>query len=957
MRKWAGKILVPAVMLGIAAVQSFGVDAGRVLRWYIQETADSSLVAASSAKDSLPVGRDSVASPGDSLTEYGDSLSPADSVLRAKLDSIRFRTDSLFIDSVRAKIDSFGYDYIDSSCLARLDSLEKLYAEPPFDPRDTIVIPDSLEFKDPFKYRYYYAIKDTGILRQTRDSLLAIPDSVELAKLDSLWIKDSTEVAQWRFNVWYGSLSRKERKKYDYEQALPGKIARMDSIMNRKDSIKAYKDSVKESTPRILETYILPDSLQYKRIVLWKHVPKTNDVRLETLDTTYNYHFFDYPFYKEDVEVSYLGVVGSPVQNYNYFKRREEENVGFYSPLQVYSYTPSTLLQYNTKTPYTELAYWGTLLTTSTKEESNVKILTTQNITPNLNINLEYHRYGGKGLLQNESTDNRTAVVATNYAGKRYLMHAGYIYNKVGRTENGGAMDQTEEFNWIKDTTVTDVREIDVRLSEAKSLVKKHTFFLDQSFRIPFSSLSGRKERKAEKAYKDSLMQFGDSTEIAEYLEYEKAAEAAKAAADTVYKNVTSAYFGHSSEFSSFRRVYNDNIASGDSKGRDLYRDFYYNPTKSFDSLRVMRLENRIYMRLQPWKADGIVSRIDAGIGDKLLGYYDFTPDTYLGAKSNVIRNSLYAYAGVQGQYRKYLRWDAEGQYTFLGHELNDFSINANVDLNFYPFRRYRTSPLNIYARFSTSLKEPDYYEEHIHTNHFVWDNDFRKVSRTKVEAGVSIPRFGFSADVGYALLSNNIYYDTLAIVRQNSAPMSVISASLREDFTIWKFHFENRALLQFSSNEEVMPLPLLALNLRYYFQFNVVKNVMQMQVGANAFFTTRWHAPAYNPALGVFHNQKEAKYGNCPYIDAFINIQWKRACIFLKVVNVNMGWPMDKTDYFSAHHYIKPVRAFKFGIFWPFYTKPATKAAGSAGGAKSGGLSGGPGGRAGMNSRLDSSF
>ena len=45
----------------------------------------------------------------------------------------------------------------------------------------------------------------------------------------------------------------------------------------------------------------------------------------------------------------------------------------------------------------------------------------------------------------------------------------------------------------------------------------------------------------------------------------------------------------------------------------------------------------------------------------------------------------------------------------------------------------------------------------------------------------------------------NNIYYDTLGIARQNSKPMSVMSASLRKDFQVGKMHFENRALFQLS--------------------------------------------------------------------------------------------------------------------------------------------------------------
>ena len=50
-----------------------------------------------------------------------------------------------------------------------------------------------------------------------------------------------------------------------------------------------------------------------------------------------------------------------------------------------------------------------------------------------------------------------------------------------------------------------------------------------------------------------------------------------------------------------------------------------------------------------------------------------------------------------------------------------------------------------------------------------------------------------------------------------------------------------------------MLPLPYLSANLRWYFQFTVVKNVMEMQVGANAWYMTNWYMPAYNPATGAF--------------------------------------------------------------------------------------------------------
>ena len=816
-------------------------------------------------------------------------------------------------------------------------------------PRDTIRIPDSLEFKDPFFFKYYIAIKDSTTRRQVRDSLMQAGDTLELMKLDSLYIKDSTEVAIAKFNAWYNSLSRMERKKYDYEQALPAKIAKVTKRIEAKDSLKAVKDSIIAATPRILETFAVADSLQYKRIIVWKHDRKFHDVNIQKFDTTYNYHFNDYPFFKEDVNTTWLGVSGSPEQSFNFFKREDIDNAIFYTPLQRYSYTAESLLNYNSKTPHTELAYWGTLFANQDKEESNIKILTTQNITPELNITLEYTRFGGNGLLKREDTNNRNVVMATNYMGKRYLMHAGYIYNKVERSENGGIVDNF----WIRDTTV-DAREIDVHLKDAKNSLRKNTLYLDQTYRIPFSFLKDLKNwkvRKAEAAVRDSIMNSGDSLAIEALLAKEADEEAFK---DTVSfdKDITSAFIGHSTEYSVYRKMYKDNIATSDKVGRDFYGDrFYLNPTRSADSLRVMKFENKVFIRLQPWKADGIISKLDVGIGDKLCNYYSFRPTDYIQGNTNIMLNSLYMYAGARGQYKKYLNWDADGRYTFLGYELNDFGINANVAVSFYPFRRDRKSPLTLKGHFETSLKEPDYYDQHLYTNHYMWDNNFGKISTTKVEAFLNIPRWELDASFGYALLSNNIYYDTQGMVQQNTKPLSVMTATLSKNFKVWKLHFDNQALFQLSSDQSVLPLPMLALNLRYYLQFDVVKKVMQMQIGAHGRFTTKWYAPAYNPVLGVFHNQDLHEYGNCPYIDAFVNIQWKRASIFVKFINVNMGWPNKSADYFSASGYIASQRALKFGIHWPFYIQPG-RGKSSTGGAGKGHTGGGglslPGGLSG---------
>ena len=897
MKSFISKIWVPALLVLLAAAQSFGIDAGRSVG--LRRLTDSLMT--DRQNDS------SVMLPVDSL--FADSLS----------------TDSLFTDSLST--DSLG-----------VDTTVVLTA------RDTIVVPDSLKDTDPFFYKYYIAVKDSLTRIQVRDSLMQAGDTLELMKLDSLYVKDSTEVAIAKHEAWYASLSRKERKKYDTKMALPGLIAESRRKLEIKDSIRAHKDSIIEATPRVLETFAFPDSMHYKRIVTWKHdrdFHNMNELRDQWTDTSYNYNFYDYPFMKKDVGATWLGVAGSPTEVYNYFKRETNQDAIFFTPYQIWTFTTETLPNYNTKTPYTELAYWGTLFANQEKEESNIKVLTTQNITPELNMTLQYTNFSGRGMLRREDLSYRTLAMATNYTGKKYLMHAGYIYNRIVKSENGGITD----LSMIRDTTV-DAREIDVYLKEAGSTIRTNTAYLDQSYRIPFNfieKLKGRKDRLAEEARRDSIMTYGDSAAIAE-LKAREEAQLAAAAQDTtaIQTDITSAFIGHSSEFAVFRRSYNDNIATSDSYGREFFNDrFYLNPTTSKDSMRVMRLDNKVFIRLQPWKSDGIVSKLDVGIGDKLLNIYSFRPEGYLTGPTNVIQNSLYVYAGANGQYDKYLKWNASGKYNFLGHEINDFSIKANAAISIYPFRKDRKSPMTLNAHFETNLTEPNYYDQHLYTNHFVWNNSFSKISTTKVEGSLAIPRWKMDASFGYALLSNNIYYDGEGIVRQNTDPMSIISATLRKDFTLWKFHLDNRILFQYSSKADIVPLPMLALNLRYYLQFDVVKNVMQMQIGANGLYTTKWYAPAYNPVVGVFHNQHERQYGNCPYIDAFVNVQWKRVSLFVKVVNVNMGWPCKKADYFSADGYINTQRAFKFGISWPFWIFPG-KNGGSGTSMDRGGASGG---------------
>jgi len=864
MAKIWSDILVPLAVAGCLAAQTVGVEASRVSRLhsYFPKAV-----------------RDTVVIP--------DTV-----VKKPKIDTVLVEEE---------EFDLFG---------DVPDSLPKVFA------RDTMRVPDSLQYTNPFLYEWYVATKDSYTHRWVVDSLKAAGDSTVWPRIDSLYLADSTATAKAAWDKKWASMTKAERKRWTNENVkIPAMRRRQDSIRHRKDSLQHIKDSITQNTPRILETSYLPDSLQYKRLVTWKHDRYYNSISLFEWDTTYNYHFYDYPFMREDVGATWLGMPGSAAQTYNWFLRDKETSTSYFRPLETWTYTPDNLPQFNTKTPYTELEYYGNLFSNESLAADAFRVLTTQNILPALNVTAEMKRYGGAGILKNEHTDNRNYFVSGNYLGKKYLAHGGFIYNHGTRTESGGARDNY----WILDTLV-DVREVDVNLAAASNRFKKMTVFYDQSYRIPFDFIEKLRHR-------------GDTTWVP---------------SDTVNTNITTGYIGTSSEYSTYSKKYADNT---DQYLSQFYRDqFFINPNKSADSLRTMRLDNRIFLRFQPWKENAIISKIEGGVGNRFQTFYLQTPDDVLYKSSNHKWNSFYTYVGAEGLLGRYLQWDATGLINFAGAEAGDFFVKANAKFSFYPFRRDPSSPISLSAHFETRLQEPEFYEQHFYSNHFKWENDFSKVSTTRIQGRLDIPRWKLHAHVGYALLSNNIYYDTLAVARQNTVPMSVLSAGITKDFVFGPVHLENSALLQFSSNKEVVPLPLLALNLRWYVQLNIVDpKTLQMQIGANVRYNTLWYAPAYNPVAGVFHQQNEEQYGNTPIFDIFVNMQWKKCCIFIKMENAGKGWPMTAHDYFTAHHYIQAPAMFKVGISWPFYprlgaAKTLSARASSSLGGGSG--SGGGGGR-----------
>ena len=96
------------------------------------------------------------------------------------------------------------------------------------------------------------------------------------------------------------------------------------------------------------------------------------------------------------------------------------------------------------------------------------------------------------------------------------------------------------------------------------------------------------------------------------------------------------------------------------------------------------------------------------------------------------------------------------------------------------------------------------------------------------------------------------------------------------------------------------------------YLDFKLVK-VLSIQLGANLYYNTAYHAPYYEPATQQFQLQKDLKIGGYPLINAYVNFNLKQARFFVMAYNLSQKFV--EPNYFSLAHYPLNPMVVKMGI------------------------------------------
>jgi len=655
------------------------------------------------------------------------------------------------------------------------------------------------------------------------------------------------------------------------------------------DTRRMARDSARRADRRPLESYFFGSEVYVKEVFAWNASFDFNEVRVVRIDTMINNFQVNYPFFRPFVPndtgsaiQGNLGGVGVPL---NYFLRPHYYNFAFAQGWDGYNFFPGTVRFFNVKKPFTLFSYFtsGGI----SNYEEGFYITHAQNITPSTGFNIDYQSQGTRGFYAASRARVKNLSLAFNHTGKRYTVHAGYIYNTVQNRENGGIVSEASIIAEREELP----QNIRMRLTDARNKLKNNTFYLVQSYGVPLQRL---------------------------------------AAGENTIAGASSVFVGHSIQYTRWHKLYTDTRAGtiylyptptetdpDATEPREFYRDWFFNQYATRDSIGESQLANRAFIQIQPFDRDAIVGTINAGVGMDIDKYYMLRPHDFItGSRRPETNTSLLVYGSVDGSFRRYFDWNADLVFHPTGHKSGELEVGGEAAMSV--FVKDRPITLSGSARFTRCV--PVYWNERLVSNHFLWSNSFDKETESRVSARLAIPSWHLYIGGAHSVVTNKVYYDEHAHPVSHAGAVNVTGLYADKEFRFGGFCLKHRVLLQWSTQQEVIPVPLASAYLSYFFEFDVVKGALRARLGVDCRYNTRYYAPGWMPATAVFFNQREREVGEYPLIDVFVSAKWKRMRILIKSEHFNENMFGIPRDYFSLWRYPLNGRVLKVGFSWAFY-------------------------------------
>lgn len=552
---------------------------------------------------------------------------------------------------------------------------------------------------------------------------------------------------------------------------------------------------------------------------------------------------------------------------------------GFHS-LDWYAMGPDDIKYYQARTPYSNLYYAGQY---SGDAEQLFRVLHSQNIKKNFNVGASYNRIGANGLYQRQRGDVLNGTFWSWYTSpnKRYTLFANAIFNTLKAYENG-SITNTDIFG--NNNLSIDRMSQTVRLSTARQIYRKNTFFLKQMYFV------GRIDTLDQEITKKVL----PTNKITYTIRYDKDSYA-------------------------FQKNESDDHTVLPAGLNDLS---YTN-----DSTSVQHIQNEfIYSFFLRGKSKSVIKnelKIDAGIRHDFYNYTQLVgvppPQQYYSKYTKSFQNvTLLGSAGYRFSDRIDLNFDV--QQIFQGRQAGDFLYEAKS--NVMVSKNLGRIVLGGYIQ---NKSPEEIYDTH-YGNHFQWkDNNFKRTKTVNLSFKYINEKLGLEAGAEYFLITDYLYFlqanpsvDSLTIAPvQNTGNISLLKLTVGKKLTYGRFNLDSYIVYQKNSKPDIMLTPEFYTFNSLYLKQTFFK-VLKAEYGFDVRYNTKYTNYSYSPAVSQFYVGKMDKFDSYPIVDFWIRASLRKANIFLKYEYVNQG--LQSKGYYTVNRYPMPDRLFKVGLSWSFY-------------------------------------
>ena len=629
------------------------------------------------------------------------------------------------------------------------------------------------------------------------------------------------------------------------------------------------------------------ESTQTSKSYAWTLMEPLGLREESTIDTLlYNYYHKSVP---SGVSPAYAttGNLGAEGLNMLYFERKPMSDFFFKDALSAWMPNTSTLKFYNTRLPMTLLSYntGGSKATT----QDRLKADFSGNINKRAQIGAMIDYLYSIGSYNYQSVKDLTWGASGSYLGDRYEMQAYFYHYDMLNKENGGIVNDlyiTDPAEVQGGSTKVDTKTIPTNLSTAHSRVKGNNLFINNRYKVGYWD-----EEKD-----------GDSVISREYIP------------------VTSFVW---------TLKYNDDDhlfrSTADGENRNFFDNIYLNPSTTIDRTAYWSLSNTLGISL----LEGFNKYAKAGLSAFVthqIREYTLMADTLNRAialhpnlsplpqrmnsvPTGKIENLLWVGGQLTKQQGSLLKYNVTAKFGLLGPSIGDIDIYGDISARFKLFGDSVT--ISGYGWFKN--EETPFLMNNYVSNHFIWKNDFGKVRNYRIGGKLNIPHTRTLINVGIENVENHIYFNEHCLPVQHDGNVQVFSASLNQNFKIGILNWDNKLTYQTSTNESVIPLPKFSIYSNLYLLFKIAK-VLDVQLGVDCDYYTKYKSVAYQPATMSFYNQNEVEIGNYPFMNAYINMKLSKARFYVMMSHVNQGL-FGNNNYFSMPHYPLNPRKFQVGV------------------------------------------